>query len=71
MEIKCNNFKTKDIIKIMRDCTNKTQSEFAKNIQKTRSWTAKAERDEINISLNDFLKLARLNNIEIIMKKVD
>lgn len=71
MEIKCNNFKTKDIIRIMRDCTNKTQSEFAKSIQKTRSWTAKAERDEINISLNDFLKLARLNNIEIIMKKVD
>lgn len=71
MEIKCNNFKTKDIIRIMRDSTNKTQTEFARSIQKSRSWAAKAERDEINISLNDFLKLAKINNIEIIMKKTE
>ncbi len=71
MYINCNNYKTKDIIKFMRDSTDKTQTEFAKDINKTRSWTAKAERDEINISLNDFLKLAKINKINIIMEKND
>ncbi len=71
MHIKCNDYKTKDIIKFMRDCTDKTQTEFAKDINKTRSWTAKAERDEIKIYLNDFLELAKINKIDIIMKKSD
>lgn len=69
MELNCTKYKQKDIIKYMRDCTDKTQTEFAKSVGKTRGWTAKAERDEINISLNDFLKLAKIYGIEIIMKK--
>lgn len=68
MHIKCNDYKTKDIIKFMRDAVDKTQTEFAHDINKTRSWTAKAERDEINIYFSDFLKLAKINNIDIIMK---
>jgi len=39
----------------MRDSTDKTQTEFARDINKTRSWTAKAERDEIKIYFSDFL----------------
>ena len=52
----------------MRDSTDKTQTEFARDINKTRSWTAKAERDEIKIYFSDFLELARINNIDIIME---
>ncbi len=68
MQIRCNDYNEKDIIRFMRDYTEKTQTQFAKDIQKTRSWCAKAERDEIKISLHDFLKLAKINNIDIIMK---
>lgn len=71
MLIKCNDYETKDIIKFMRDSTDKTQTKFAQDINKTRSWTAKAERDEINIYLNDFLELAKKNKIDIIMRKRD
>jgi len=52
----------------MRDCSEKTQSEFAKDINKQRGWTAKLEGGITNISLKDFLKLAKINNIDIIMK---
>lgn len=69
MLIKCNDYKAKEVIRFMRDCTDKTQTEFARDVGKTRSWTAKAEREEIKISLNDFLELAKRNHIEIIMKK--
>lgn len=69
MVIKCNNYKQKEIMRFMRDCTGKTQTEFAKSINRTRSWSAKAERDEIKISLNDFLELARIHKIDIIMEQ--
>jgi len=55
VRIKCNDYNSKDIIKFMRDSTDKTQTEFARDINKTRSWTAKAERDEIKIYFSDFL----------------
>ncbi len=69
MEINCTQYEQKDIIRIMRDSTDKSQTEFAKDINKNRGWVAKAERNEINIKLKDFLELAKINNIEIIIKK--
>ena len=71
MEIKCNDYKTKDIIRMMRDCTEETQAKFAKSIQKGRDWCAKIEGGNSNIILEDFIKLANNYNIEIIMKKTD
>lgn len=71
MKIKCNDFKTKDIIRFMRDCTGDTQEKFAKSIHKTRDWCAKVEGGNSNIILEDFIKLANTYNIEIIMKKTD
>lgn len=52
----------------MRDCSEKTQKDFASDINKKRGWTAKLEGGETNITLKDFLKLAKINNIDIIMK---
>lgn len=68
MNIICNKYETKEIIKFMWDCSEKTQSEFAKDLNKQRGWTAKLEGGITNISLKDFLKLAKINNIDIIMK---
>lgn len=69
MKVNCNKYETKEIIKFMRDCSEKTQTEFAKDVNKKRGWTAKLEGGDTNITLKDFLKLANINNIEIIMQK--
>lgn len=71
MKILCNKYETKEIIKFMRDCSEKTQKEFASDLGKMRGWTAKLEGGETNISLKDFLELAKINNIDIIMKSND
>lgn len=68
MNILCNKYDTKDIIRFMRDCSEKTQQEFAHDLNKQRGWTAKLESGITNITLKDFLELARINNIEIYMK---
>jgi len=53
----------------MRDATEKTQKEFASDLNKQRGWTAKLEGGVTNITLKDFLELAKINDIEIIMRK--
>ncbi len=69
MEIKCNNYETKDIIKFMRDCSEKTQREFANDVNKKRGWCAKLEGGETNITLDTLIKLANINGMEIIIKE--
>ena len=61
MEIKCNNYETKDIIKFMRDCSEKTQREFANDVNKKRGWCAKLEGGETNITLDTLIKLGLVN----------
>lgn len=68
MKINCTDYKTKDIIRIMRDYSDQTQEKFATTINKTRDWCAKVEGGNSNILLEDFLQLARIHNIEVIMK---
>lgn len=69
MKIKLNNYDTKDIVRFMRECSGKTQTNFAKDINKTRAWCAAVEGGKSNIILKDFIKLAKINNIEINMIK--
>ena len=67
MRINCNNYNPKDIIRFIRENSGKTQTSFAKDLNKTRSWTAKAERGEIKISFDDFLKILEINDIDMIL----
>ena len=69
MEIKCNNYETKEIIKFMRDFTEKTQTSFANDVNKKRNWCAKLEAGKSNITLDAFIKLANINNLEIIIRE--
>lgn len=69
MKINCNDYEVKDIVRIMRDTSGKTQTDFAKSIKKTRGWCAQIEGGTINILLKDFLLLAKINNITIIMEE--
>ena len=43
MEIKANKYTGKDILRFIRENTNSTQKEFAKNIDKSRDWQASNE----------------------------
>lgn len=69
MKFKCNNYQTKDIIRFMRESTDKTQKEFARDIGKTREWCAAVEGGKSNVLLKDFITLAEINNINIIINK--
>lgn len=69
MEIKCNDYETKDIIKFIRDYSEKTQTEFAKDVNKKRGWCAKLESGETNITLATLLMLTKINNLDIVIKE--
>ena len=67
MKICCNELETKEIIRFMRESTDKTQKEFAYDLNKTREWCAAVEGGKSNVLLKDFIKLAKINNIKITM----
>ena len=68
MKIKANNYKGKDILKFIRENTNLTQKEFAKNIDKTRDWQASNEIGRCRYSVDDLIKIGNKYNLEIIIK---
>lgn len=69
MEIKMNNFRSKDIMRFIREATDLTQEEFGKAIgKKGRSWANKVENGVRNVYLEDFLKVANVFDIEITIK---
>ena len=68
MKIKANNYKGKDILKFIRENTNLTQKEFAKNIDKTRDWQASNEIGRCRYSVDDLIKIANRYDIEIIIQ---
>ena len=67
MSVQFENYEQKDIIRFLREATGKTQTEFAKDIGKSRNWIAKVENGEINILFKDFLELTKKNNIKVTM----
>lgn len=67
MSVQFENYEQKDIIRFLREATGKTQTEFANDIGKSRSWIAKIENGEINILFKDFLELTKKNNIKVTM----
>lgn len=69
MEIKANNYKGKDILKIIRDNFDLTQKEFAKNINKTRDWQASNEIGRSRFFVDDLIKIANTYNLEIIIRE--
>ena len=68
MEIKANKYAGKDILRFIRENTNLTQKEFAKNIDKSRDWQASNEIGRFHYSIDDLIKIANTYNLEIIIK---
>lgn len=69
MKINANKYEPKDIIKIIREWTNLTQTDFGKLIGKSSEWVKANERGKTNYYFKDFLELAKKNNINIIITK--
>ena len=68
VNIKAEKYKGKDVIKFIRENTNKTQKEFAESIDKTRDWQASIETGRCRYSFDDLIKIANKYNLEIIIK---
>ncbi len=71
MQINANNHRPNDIIKFMRQSTNLTQEEFAKTINKSKDWQQSNELGRSNYYFKDLLKIAKIHNFEIIIKRKD
>ncbi len=69
MEIKANKYAGKDILRFIRENTNLTQKEFAKNIDKSRDWQASNEIGRCHYFIDEIIKIANTYNLEIIIKE--
>lgn len=69
MRIIANNYTSKDIIKIIREWTEKSQKDFGKTFNKTRDSINNYENGRNRIYLNDFLEMCKNNNIKITLER--
>ena len=71
MYIKANEYKPKEIYKFIRQATGKTHKTFAEELGKSEDWSKSNESGRSNYKFSDLLKIAKLNNIEILIIKKD
>lgn len=69
MQMRANDYKPKEIVKIIREWTDLTQNDFAKAIHRSRKTIEGYEYGTINVSLATFLKICKTHNIEVIIRK--
>ncbi len=69
MKIVANNYETKDIIRIMRECTNKTQPDFGKQIGMSGSSIQSYERGIRKYKFETLMKIAHKYNFVVIIEK--
>lgn len=69
MQMNCNGYKPKEIIRTLREWTDLTQSDFAKSIQRSKKTIEGYEYGTRNVSLYTFLKICKTHNIEVIIRK--
>lgn len=70
MKIKANDYKASEILHFIRQATDLSQEEFAKNINKSKHWCQSNELGRTNYYFKDLLDLANKYNFEIyIIKK--
>ncbi len=69
MKIKINNYNANEIVKFVRQSGNITQKQLASNLNKSIEWIKKIEQGKNKYYFNDFLKICRLCNVEIILEE--
>lgn len=69
MQFKANDYKPKEIVKLVREWSELTQNDFAESIHRSRKTIEGYEYGTINVSLATFLKMCKAHNIEVIVRK--
>ena len=69
MQMKANDYETKEIARIIREWTELTQKEFADTLHKSKRTIESWEYGDTTMNLETFLKIAKKHNIEIILRK--
>lgn len=69
MKLKANKYEPKDIMKIVREWTNKTQKEFGEDVKKSNEWVKANETGKTNYYFKDLLNICKKNNIDITITK--
>ena len=69
MKIKANDYKTNEVMKIIREWTTLSQHEFAKEIGRSRNGINNIENNRNRIYLNDFLDICKKFNITVTLEK--
>ena len=67
--LKLNDYEPKEIAKIFREWSEKTQDEFSKDLNRKARSIQHYEGGTRQITLSTILKIAKLYNIEIIARK--
>lgn len=69
MQLKANDYSPKDIARIIREWTELSQKEFADTLQKSKRTVEAWEYGETTMNFKTFLKIAKLHDIEVILRK--
>lgn len=69
MQLKANDYETKDIPRIIREWTGLSQKEFAKTLKKSKRTIEAWEYGQTTMNLKTFLKMCKEHNIEVIVRK--
>ena len=69
MKIIANEYEPKEIIKIIREWTNKTQKEFGSDIGKSKDTIQSYELGRNKMSLDKLIEIAHKYNITITIEK--
>ena len=69
MRIIANDYKTNEVIKMLREYSEKTQEDFAKEIDLTRNAIQKFEYGTNNYTFETLMKIAEKNGFKVIIEK--
>lgn len=69
MKIIANNYKANEIIKIIREWSEKTQSQFAEEIGKSKDTVQSYELGRNKMTLNTLLEIAKKENLIITIER--
>lgn len=69
MKIKANDYKANEIIKIIREWTGKTQTEFGRAIHRSKSAIQFYEYGQRNYDVELLLQIAKAENLIITIEK--
>lgn len=69
MKININDYNKGEIIRIIREWTELTQKDFAKKIGKSKRTIEEYESNRVNYNIDTLKKIAKVFDIEIIIKK--